>query len=79
LIADQGIPGALTGPIRRGDQVTVARHLGALDGQLAEIYRVLARRALEVAARVDGPTAPARDQLEAIATLLLTRSATIAG
>ena len=69
-VAEQGIAGALTGPIRRGDQVTVARHLGALDGDLAEIYRALARRALQIAARLDGPTAPARDQLEAIATLL---------
>jgi predicted short-subunit dehydrogenase-like oxidoreductase (DUF2520 family) len=69
-IAEQGIAGALTGPIRRGDQVTVARHLGALDGPVAEIYRALARRALEIAARLDGPTAPAQDRLEAIASLL---------
>lgn len=69
-VAEQGVAGALTGPIRRGDQVTVARHLGALDGPLAEIYRALARRALEIAARLDGPTAPAQDRLDAIATLL---------
>lgn len=69
-IAEQGVAGALTGPIRRGDQATVARHLAVLDGERAEIYRVLARRALEIAARLDGPTAPPRDRLEAIATLL---------
>jgi predicted short-subunit dehydrogenase-like oxidoreductase (DUF2520 family) len=73
-IAAQGIPGSLTGPIRRGDQATVARHLGALDGQVAEIYRVLARRAIGVATRVDGPTAPPRDRLDAIATLLAAAS-----
>jgi predicted short-subunit dehydrogenase-like oxidoreductase (DUF2520 family) len=69
-VAEQGIPGALTGPIRRGDQATVARHLAALEGGVAEIYRVLARRALAVAARVDGPTAPDDAALAAIETLL---------
>jgi predicted short-subunit dehydrogenase-like oxidoreductase (DUF2520 family) len=73
-VAEQGIPGALTGPIRRGDQVTVARHLGALDGELADVYRALAKRALAVAARLDGPTAPDAAALEAIKTLLARRS-----
>jgi predicted short-subunit dehydrogenase-like oxidoreductase (DUF2520 family) len=70
-VGEQGIPGALTGPIRRGDRATVTRHLAALqDPELASLYRTLARRALAIAGRIDGPTAPERDLLEAIATLL---------
>jgi predicted short-subunit dehydrogenase-like oxidoreductase (DUF2520 family) len=43
---------ALTGPIARGDEATVARHLEALEvtaPELAPLYRVLAERAREVA------------------------------
>jgi predicted short-subunit dehydrogenase-like oxidoreductase (DUF2520 family) len=69
-IAAQGVPGALTGPIRRGDQATVARHLGVLEDDAREIYRVLALRALEIAGRIDGPTAPPRDRLEVIGAML---------
>lgn len=69
-IAAQGIPGALTGPIRRGDQATVARHLGVLEAEARDIYRVLALRALAIAGRIDGPTAPARDRLDVIGTML---------
>lgn len=42
---------ALTGPIRRGDAATVARHLAALDGEALEVYRVLGRATLELARR----------------------------
>ncbi len=41
----------LTGPIRRGDAATVARHIAALDGEALEVYRVLGRAALGLAAR----------------------------
>jgi predicted short-subunit dehydrogenase-like oxidoreductase (DUF2520 family) len=49
-----GLPGALTGPIARGDAGTVTRHLRALEEhapQLLPMYKVLGRRAVEVARR----------------------------
>ena len=71
-VALHGTTGGLTGPIRRGDTATVERHLEALRGkpELAEIYRTLARRAVEIAARIDGRDAPDRAALEAIRVLL---------
>jgi len=67
-----GTTAGLTGPVRRGDLTTVSRHLDAIREQpeLAEIYRVLARRAVEIAARIDGHDAPDRAALEAIRRLL---------
>jgi predicted short-subunit dehydrogenase-like oxidoreductase (DUF2520 family) len=47
-----GLPGALTGPIARGDAGTVARHLQELDRSspdLAELYRHLGRLTLPLA------------------------------
>jgi predicted short-subunit dehydrogenase-like oxidoreductase (DUF2520 family) len=47
-----GIPGALTGPIARGDAATVAGHVAALQQRapdLLELYRVLARRTIPLA------------------------------
>lgn len=71
-IAAHGTTGGLTGPVRRGDRATVARHLEALAGrpELAEIYRVLARRAVEIALRLEGRDAPDRAALDAISALL---------
>lgn len=71
-IAAHGTTLGLTGPVRRGDLATVTRHLEAIRDrpELAEIYRVLARRAVEIAARVDGRDAPDRANLEAIRALL---------
>ena len=71
-IAAHGTTGGLTGPVRRGDLATVARHLEAIRDrpELAEIYRVLARRAVEIAARIDGRDAPDRAGLDAIRALL---------
>lgn len=48
-----GMDGALTGPVIRGDQSTVAAHLEALgpEPRAAEIYRVLGKAMLEMAAR----------------------------
>jgi predicted short-subunit dehydrogenase-like oxidoreductase (DUF2520 family) len=68
----KGTTDGLTGPVRRGDAVTIQRHLEALRGkpELAEIYRALARRALEIATRIDGPDAPDRTGLAAIGTLI---------
>jgi predicted short-subunit dehydrogenase-like oxidoreductase (DUF2520 family) len=51
--AERG-PGALTGPIARGDEQTVERHIEALTEtapQLLELYGVLAERARSVAGR----------------------------
>lgn len=71
-IAAHGTAGGLTGPVRRGDLPTVSRHLEAIHDrpELAEIYRVLARRAVEIASRIDGRDAPDRASLEAIRALL---------
>lgn len=48
-----GLEGALTGPVIRGDQSTVAAHLEALgpEPRASEIYRVLGKAVLEMAAR----------------------------
>jgi len=71
-ISARGTTGGLTGPIRRGDAATIQRHLDAVRGKpgLAEIYRALARRAVEIAGRIDGPDAPDRAGLDAIRALL---------
>jgi predicted short-subunit dehydrogenase-like oxidoreductase (DUF2520 family) len=71
-IAARGTAGGLTGPVRRGDVATVTRHLEAMRErpELAEIYRVLARRAVDIASRIDGSDAPDRAGLDAIKTLL---------
>ena len=44
-----GVVGALTGPVRRGDVKTVERHLAALTGPDADLYRMLGVIALEIA------------------------------
>jgi predicted short-subunit dehydrogenase-like oxidoreductase (DUF2520 family) len=41
-VADLGPAAALTGPIRRGDEVTVARHIAALDPSERPAYEALA-------------------------------------
>jgi predicted short-subunit dehydrogenase-like oxidoreductase (DUF2520 family) len=68
-LAERGLPEALTGPIRRGDSQTVQRHLEALGdrGDLAQIYRVLGRRVLELSRSLgDAP----ESELERISQLL---------
>jgi predicted short-subunit dehydrogenase-like oxidoreductase (DUF2520 family) len=71
-VGAHGTTRGLTGPVRRGDLATVSRHLEALRDRpdLLEIYRVLARRAVEIAMRIDGHDAPDRGGLEAIRALL---------
>jgi predicted short-subunit dehydrogenase-like oxidoreductase (DUF2520 family) len=44
-----GLPGALTGPVRRGDVATIRRHLSALDPADRELYRAAGRAALALA------------------------------
>lgn len=72
-VTAHGTTAGLTGPVRRGDATTIQRHLEALRPrpELAEIYRALARRAVEIAARIDGPSAPDRAGLAAIRDLLV--------
>jgi len=71
-ISAQGTTSGLTGPVRRGDVETVRRHLQTLHDQpeLAEIYRALAKRAVEIASRIEGGDAPDRASLDAIRALL---------
>lgn len=73
-IAAHGTTGGLTGPVRRGDPATVQRHLEAIRDrpELVEVYRVLARRAVDIAGRIEGRDAPDRAGLEAIRALLAT-------
>ena len=40
-ICKNGVKGALTGPVARGDGITVKKHLSALEGRRREIYRLL--------------------------------------
>jgi len=53
-VAALGPAGALTGPVARGDLVTVATHLEALDGPDRPAYRALAAACARLAGR-DGP------------------------
>lgn len=71
-VSNHGTTAGLTGPVRRGDAATIQRHLDALRGkpELAEVYRALARRAVEIASRIDGRDAPDRKGLDAIRELL---------
>jgi predicted short-subunit dehydrogenase-like oxidoreductase (DUF2520 family) len=71
-VAARGTTAGLTGPVRRGDVETVRRHLKTLQDnpELAGIYRVLAKRAAEIASRIEGGEAPDRAGLEAIRALL---------
>ncbi|HEY8925041.1 MAG TPA: DUF2520 domain-containing protein [Polyangia bacterium] len=51
-LAKVGLPGALTGPVERGDVSTVERHLEALERRapdLAPLYRSLGREVLRIA------------------------------
>jgi predicted short-subunit dehydrogenase-like oxidoreductase (DUF2520 family) len=68
-VGEHGLASGLTGPIRRGDVATVERHMNLLAGlgDLADLYRVLGRRALALARRA-GDAAEA--DLDAIARLL---------
>lgn len=52
-----GIPSGITGPVSRGDAETVKAHVAALEGDAAELYRVLSERLahiVETSAAVTG-------------------------
>jgi predicted short-subunit dehydrogenase-like oxidoreductase (DUF2520 family) len=55
---DRGLPGALTGPVVRGDTDTVRAHLDVLHGDpdLLDAYRAVSRLALRQAQREGRPT-----------------------
>jgi len=53
-IMEQGVESSLTGPVERGDVLTVAAHLRALEKRvptLAPMYRVMSGRLVEMARR----------------------------
>ena len=61
-LAQVGLPGALTGPVERGDVTVVERHLGALAArapELVELYRLVGRDVLRLAREKAGMTPPA--------------------
>jgi predicted short-subunit dehydrogenase-like oxidoreductase (DUF2520 family) len=60
----KGLPGALTGPVVRGDAGVVSRQLDALSGDARELYRLLSRRLLAIA-RQGSLTALQRRRLRA--------------
>ena len=68
-----GLPGALTGPISRGDAATVARHRAAIAGRAlresilpGEVYRILGLAALRIAVEAGLDPEPARRITEAL-------------
>lgn len=66
-VRERGIDGALTGPVRRGDQATIARHLSALERlppELGALYRQLALRAVAIARRQGGAQSADLDAIE---------------
>ena len=60
--------GALTGPVARGDEATVRRHVEALTQDDAALYRVLGRAALELAQKRGMDEATAARIAAALAT-----------
>jgi predicted short-subunit dehydrogenase-like oxidoreductase (DUF2520 family) len=51
-LAQVGLPGALTGPVERGDVSTVERHLETLKArapQMVDLYRLAGREVLRIA------------------------------
>jgi predicted short-subunit dehydrogenase-like oxidoreductase (DUF2520 family) len=67
-VAQHGTQLGLTGPIRRGDEATVKRHLAALAARpgTRDVYRALGLATVGVAETIDGPTAPPAASLSAI-------------
>src|SRR5439155_1416876 len=59
---------ALTGPVARGDVDTIARHVAALTGDDAALYRALGRAALELARKRGMDDVAAAKVADALAT-----------
>ncbi|MEM6532181.1 MAG: DUF2520 domain-containing protein [Myxococcota bacterium] len=64
-VTQQGAASGLTGPVIRGDIGTVQTHLDVLVGDTREMYRLLSRRAVELA-RVQGLSAHRCEELLAL-------------
>jgi predicted short-subunit dehydrogenase-like oxidoreductase (DUF2520 family) len=67
-LAAQSPLAALTGPVARGDEATIRRHLDALTQDDAALYRVLGRAALELAQKQGMDAATAARVAAALAT-----------
>jgi predicted short-subunit dehydrogenase-like oxidoreductase (DUF2520 family) len=69
----EGLPGGLSGPMRRGDAETIKRHVLAIEStpdvgpKTAEIYRVLGQAAIGLAAQTGLPEADVRELERAVA------------
>lgn len=48
-VMDRGARAALTGPVSRGDDITIKKHMDILQDDESEIYRLLSLRLLELA------------------------------
>ena len=48
-VLEKGPAAALTGPVERGDEKTIAKHLGCLNEGQRELYRVLSSRLIPIA------------------------------
>ncbi len=69
-VREHGTVAGLTGPIRRGDRATVARHLEVLPAALRPLYCELGLRTVGLARQIEGAEAPTADDLDAIEALL---------
>jgi predicted short-subunit dehydrogenase-like oxidoreductase (DUF2520 family) len=69
----EGLPGGLSGPMRRGDAATVARHIEAIEStpammaETAKIYRLLGQAAIGLAAETGLPASEVRALERAVA------------
>ncbi len=64
--ATLGPAAALTGPIARGDAATVARHVAALSGQTAALYRAAGLKTIELALKKGSIDAAKADALRKV-------------
>ena len=48
-VLEKGPAAALTGPVERGDEKTLIKHLGCLNGRQRELYRMLSSRLIPIA------------------------------
>lgn len=71
-LGSHGLPAGLTGAVRRGDPATVERHLQALTAtpDALAAYRLLGRRAVDLAAALPDDQRPAPAALERLRALL---------
>ena len=68
-LAQLGLPGALTGPVERGDVTSVERHLGTLAArapELLELYRLVGRDVLRLAREKEEARSAGAARIEAL-------------